>query len=136
MREFTKSAVSAGLAGSLFGVRQVVNAFTPATPGEPNRATEAFNSVAHAMADQCGDSLRETFHSADKMQRELVDLSTRFLSPGETPAGEATGSWSGMVNQATEQIGQLFSSVTSNGCCGATDNADTGWGPVPPPESH
>lgn len=135
MREFTKSAVSAGLAGSLFGVRQVVNAFAPAAQGEPNKATEAFNAVAHAMADQCGESLRETFHSVDKLQRELVDRSTRLLSPGQAPPDGTAGSWTGMVSQATEQMGQWFSSVTAGGCgCGSSDNADTGWGPVPPPE--
>ena len=135
MREFTKSAVSAGLAGSLFGIRQITTSLSESRPGEPHKATDAFNSVAQAMADQSGDSLRETFHAADKMQREIVDLTFGFLTFERSQSDTPQGSWTGMATQAAEQMGQWISNMTSSANCGC-DSSDSGWGPVPPPDTQ
>lgn len=105
MKEFTKSVASAGLAGLLFGARQVTNVVTqPPRNGDSDKATESFNAVAQAAADQCGDSLRETYHALDRIQREAIDTGFRFVSLDAFNSRGARESLSGFAQQTTEQV--------------------------------
>ena len=119
MREFTKSIASAGIAGALFGARQLANVLTqPPRNGETDRATEAFNSIAQAAADQCGDSLRETFHALDRIQREFIDTGFRFVSLDAFSSNGATDALSGIAKHTTDQFRNWM-----GGSCGCS-NAD------------
>ncbi len=105
MRDFSKSVASASLAMSLFGARQMYNVVTqPPRSGESDRATEAFNAMAQAATDQCSEALRETYHAADKIQREAVNAGFRVLSLDAFSSYGATEALSGMVRQAAEQL--------------------------------
>jgi hypothetical protein len=119
MKEFSKSVASVGLAGALFGARQLANVVTqPPRNGESDKATEAFNSIAQAAADQCGDSLRETFHALDRIQREFIDTGFRFVSLDAFNSHGATDSLSGIAKQTTDQ----FRKWMGGGCgCGNAD---------------
>lgn len=130
MKEFSKSVTSAGIAGMLFGARQMANVMTqPPRNGESDRATEAFNAVAQAAADQCGDSLRETFHALDRIQREAFDTSFRFISLDAFNSYGANDSLSGFAKQITEQVsgwmggGRRSGGANCAGCggCGNTN---------------
>ncbi len=137
MKEFSKSITSAGLAGVLFGARQLANVVTqPPRNGESDKATEAFNSIAQAAADQCGDSLRETFHALDRMQREVIDTGFRFVSLDAFNSYGATESFSGLAKQTTDQFRKWMGgqcgcgSVTCAGdcgCAGEPSKQDSPW---------
>lgn len=122
MKEFSKSVASAGIAGVLFGARQFANVVThPPRNGESDKATEAFNAIAQAAADQCGDSLRETFHALDRIQREAFDTGFRFVSLDAFNSYGATDSMSGFAKQATDQFTKW---IGGKGCrCGCSDCA-------------
>lgn len=116
MKEFTKSVASSGLAGLLFGARQVTNIATqPPRNGDSDRATEAFNAVAQAAADQCGDSLRETYHALDRIQRSAIDTGFRFASFDAFNSHGANESLSGFAQQTTEQFRRWFGDCKSCG---------------------
>lgn len=103
MREFAKSLTSAGIAMSLFAARQVANVITqPPRSGESDRATQAFNAVAQAAVDQCSESLRETYHAADKIQREAVHAAFRVLSLDAFTSYGAAESISGIARQVLD----------------------------------
>ena len=116
MKEFSKSIASAGLAGALFGARQLANVITqPPRNGESDKATEAFNSIAQAAADQCGDSLRETFHAVDRMQRAVIDTGFRFVSLDAFNSYGATESFSGSRRNATRST--VFFNASASCIC-------------------
>lgn len=139
MKEFSKSIASAGLASALFGARQLANIVTqPPRSGESDKATEAFNSIAQAAAEQCGDSLRETFHALDKIQREALDTGFRFLSLDAFNSYGATDSFSGFAKQTTDQFRKWMGSgcgcgnAYCRGDCGCANTAggqDRPWNP-------
>jgi hypothetical protein len=117
MKEFTKSVASAGLASLLFGARQITNVVTqPPRNGDSDKATESFNAMAQAAADQCGDSLRETFHALDRIQREVIDTGFRFLSLDAFNSHGATESLSGIARQTTEQFRRWMGDRGECGC--------------------
>lgn len=77
MREFTKSAVSFSWAMSMFGAHQVSSLFAPA------KAAQAFDAVTGAAKEEFGDPLQALFGTADRLQREMVDLAFGLVIPGD-----------------------------------------------------
>jgi hypothetical protein len=155
MREFTKSTMSTGLAMSLFGIQQLMSLVRSARPGTARRTSNSFDAVAQSMVDQCGDSLRETFHTTDKIQRGLVDLTFRMLSLNAARSPNGTSSTVGPMQQATDAFRRWTGGLPGSGCgcgCGASEDSAaqpegswgaagfrstsgdsaTGWGPAPP----
>ena len=125
MREFTKSAFSTGLAMSLFGIRQIMNAMRRPGPGQSSPATDAFNAVTDSMVEQCGDSVRETFYAGDKVQRELVDLTFRFLSLQPLRSTNGSASFADATRQTAEQFRRWINGMTGRGCgCRGADGDD------------
>jgi len=116
MRELTKSIMSASIAGALFGARQLTNVATqPPRNGEPDAASEAFNTIAQAAADQ--SKMADTFHAVDRIQRQFVDTGFRFLSFDALRSTTATESASAFAEQASNQFRQWV-----GGCgCGNQD---------------
>lgn len=117
MREFTKSVASASLASALFAARQMANVVTPAPRnGTSGQTTESFNAVAHAVAGQCGDSLREAYHALDRVQRAAVDTGFRFLSLDALGGRGASESVSGFAKQTSEQFQSWLNSRNDCSC--------------------
>lgn len=140
MLEFTKSTMSTGLALSLFGMQQIMNVFRGPRPGAGRPVSESLDSVAQSVVDQCGDSLRETFHTTDKIQRGMVDLTFRILSlnGARSPNGSAT---TGAAQQAADLFRRWVGGAPGGDCgCGSGESSATGgdssWRspPVPNPE--
>jgi len=141
MKEFSKSVASAGIAGMLFGARQFANVVAqPPRNGESDRATEAFNAIAQAAADQCGDSLRETFHALDRIQREAFDTGFRFVSLDAFNSYGATDSMSGFAKQARDQFSKWMGGrkcrCGSSDCTGGCGCAEPQADPASPWSSH
>lgn len=117
MKEFAKSIASAGMASLLFGARQLTNVVTnPPRSGESDKATEAFNLMAQAAAGQCGDSMRESFHAMDRIQREAIDTGFRFLSLDAFNSHGVNDSISGFARQTTEQFQSWMGDRADCGC--------------------
>lgn len=109
MREFTKSILSAGISTAVFSARQagVILTRPPSSDG-PHPATDAFNAIAQAAADQCGNGLRESINTMDKMQRQGVDSifqSVALDSINRNGQAETTANFFG---QATQQMQNWF----------------------------
>ena len=123
MREFTKSLASAGLAGALFSAKQVANVITkPPRSGESDQATASLNAMAQAAADQCGGSLRETFHALDQMQRQAIDTGFRFIKLDALSSRGSADALSAFAQETTQQFKQWM-----GGCCecgGASCNCE------------
>ena len=67
---------------SLFGVRQAQDMFEGfATVRSPRRATEAFDAVSSAVAEQLGEPLGDAFRTGDRWQRQLIDSVFGALDP-------------------------------------------------------
>lgn len=121
MKEFTKSVASAGIASLLFGARQISNIVTnPPRSGESDKASDAFNVMAQAAAGQCGDSMRESFHAIDRIQREAIDTGFRFLSLDAFNSHGVTESISGFARQTTDQFQRWMGDRKDCGCNGWT----------------
>ncbi|MEQ1825202.1 MAG: hypothetical protein ABL921_04625 [Pirellula sp.] len=117
MKEFTKSVASAGIASLLLGAKQLSNVVTqPPRTGESDKATEAFNVMAQAAAGQCGDSIRESFHAIDRIQREAIDAGFRFLSLDAFNSRGFNDSISGLAQQTTDQFQRWMGRPTDCGC--------------------
>ena len=134
MREFTKSMVSFSWAMSMFGVQQMANLLKRPDPNQPRGpATEAFDGVTRATADQLGKTLQETFRAGDKFQRGMVDMMLGAFFPQGRGAR-------GMMDTAARAMGQAMGQAS--GCCGDAQRDDggrgqsTGWGPMPDPEGR
>ena len=82
MINFTKSMFSYSLAASLFGMKQMGNLFS-SQRGPDNRhpATAGFENVTHCTVDEFGDTLRTVFHTTDRLQRGMVEVTSYFLFP-------------------------------------------------------
>ena len=104
MRELTKSTLSAGLAMSLFGMQTMMNVLRRSRDGGPNPAQDALDTVTQTVVDQTGNTLRETFQVGDKVQRELVDLTFRFLTFAPMGRGSGISTMTGAAQQATERM--------------------------------
>ncbi len=119
MKEFAKSIASAGMASLLFGARQLTNVVTkPPRNGESDKATEAFNLMAQAAAGQCGDSMRESFHMMDRIQREAIETGFRFLSLEAFNSHGVNDSISGFARQTAEQFQSWMGDRADCGCDG------------------
>jgi hypothetical protein len=124
MKEFTKSVASIGLAGALFSARQISNVvIQPPRSSDSDKATDSFNSVAQAVADRCGDSLRETYHAVDRIQRESIEAAFRFLSLEAFTSHGAGESFSGIASQVSSQFRAWMS---DRGDCGCDDIETSG----------
>jgi hypothetical protein len=89
MRELAKSIMSYTLAMSMFSVRQVASLFLPRDERAGTGTADAFNHVAAVTAGQLGQTMRATFQTGDKWQRQFVDM---IFSPGSlVPA--SSGRW-------------------------------------------
>jgi haloalkane dehalogenase len=75
MRELMKSMLSLPWAMLLFGVRQAANLVAP------REATLAFDAVTQAAEAQLGSTFKGVYQAGDQLQRGMVDLMFRFLSP-------------------------------------------------------
>src|SRR5262245_13482726 len=104
MREITKSTMSTGLAMSLFGMQQMMNLFRQQQAGGARPVSTSLDSVAQSMVDQCGDAIRETFRTTDKVQRGMIDLTFRMLllNGGNSPDGAS--SVAGATREATNMF--------------------------------
>jgi hypothetical protein len=159
MRELTKSTLSAGLAMSLFGMQTMMNVFRRSRDGGPNPARKALDTVTQAMVDQTGNTLRETFHVGDKVQREMVDLTFRFMIFAPMGRGNGMSTMTNVAQQATDRLRKMMGDMggarqADCGCRGpappssgtrttppprsrAASSPGQGWGPMPdPPQSR
>jgi hypothetical protein len=124
MREFSKSVASAGLAGVLFGARQMTNVLTqPPRNGESDPATEGLNAIAQAAADQLG-SLRETYHAANRIQQSAIDTGWRFVSFDAFNSYGTPESMSSFAKQTTDQLRKWMG--TDCGCGSSQCKGDCG----------
>ncbi len=123
MQDFTKSMLSFSWAMSLFGVQQVANLFTARAPDRTSsKAREAFDCVTQATKEQLGETLQETFKTADKLQREMMDMLFGAFMSRDQKSGTAPDS----VQDTA-------------GCCGTgmpwgqgeKPQGAGGWGPMP-----
>jgi len=83
VNEFFKSFSSLSLALALFPVKQIESILT--TDGgdyEHGPATEAMDSITHAVVNQFGGTLKATFSALDNLQRGVIAL-----------CANASGSW-------------------------------------------
>lgn len=158
MREFTKSMLSYTWATSVFGVQQMINLVTPQGSRPQHPATEAFNNTTKCTADEFGDAIRATYRLGDNVQRGMVDVlfsvatlgvfdwggsrgRERGSGCGSNIGEQTTGAFrQGMsaLGQAADVVGQAVGGATSGwSTCGrgASRSDQTGWGPVPPPQS-
>src|SRR5438045_1140953 len=140
MRELTKSTFSAGLAMSLFGMQTMMNAFRRRPRGGgPSPTAEALDAVTQAMADQSGDALRETFQAGDKVQRELVDLTFRFMTLAPMRPAGGMSTMTDATRQAAERVRKWIGDIGSTrGPCGGCRDADQPQPrarPAPPPRA-
>jgi haloalkane dehalogenase len=84
MREFLKSMTRFSWAMSMFGVRQVADVFNPRIRSQDSGgATGAFDEVSAKVAEQLGESLRQTFEAGDRVQAQMLDVMFGFW-PGRT----------------------------------------------------
>ena len=109
MREFTKSLLSAGISTAVFSARQagVVLTRPPSSEG-PHPATDAFNAIAQSAADQCGNGLRETINTIDKIQRNAIDSVFRSVSLDNMNQGQNAESAVNVFGQAASQMQTWF----------------------------
>lgn len=86
MRELTKSMMSCTLAMSIFSIRQMMSIFLPGANKDGPDTTDAFNQITAAATGQLGQSMRATFQTSDKWQRQMVDVmfSPILLAPGKS----------------------------------------------------
>lgn len=109
MREFTKSLMGMGIATAVFSARQAGVILTrPPTDQGPHPATDAFNAMTQAAADQCGNGLRESIHTMDKIQRKTVDTLFQTIAMDNFNRGNQAETAANVVGQATQQIQQWF----------------------------
>ncbi|SRR5690242_2620075 len=154
MREFTKSVLSYTWATSVFGVQQVLNLVTPQGSRPNHPATEAFDNATRCTAEGFGDFMRATYRLGDNLQRGMVDVMFGMASFGMMDGGGTRGrrgeGGAGIgqqttdafrqgvsaLGQAADVVGQAVGGATSGwGTCGRSRSEQTGWGPVPPPQS-
>ena len=127
MQHLAKSIGSFTWAMSLFGFQQAMNVVRP-IPSQSGRypATDAFQSVADATAEQLGNTSQRTLQTIDGLQGQIIDIAFGMLPfgfPGR--AGEG-------ANQAVNPLVQLSGMLPNCGFFGWGDNTPTGWGPMPP----
>jgi hypothetical protein len=141
MRELTKSSLSAGLAMSLFGMQTMLNAFRRPPAGGPNPAQEALDTVTQTIVNQTGDTLRETFQVADKLQRGLVDMTFSFLTLAPLQSGGGMSTIGDMLRRTTQQMTQWMPGMgmgmgmgngrkSGCGCPGETAASQSAWPPT------
>ena len=134
MRDFTKSMVSAGMAGAFFGAKQLTNVVSkPPRTGESDNATESFNAMAQAAIAQCDGPLRETFHAMDRIQREAIDTGWRFIRLDAFNSNGAADSFAAFAQEATSRVRGWM----AGGDCGCQRNQCNGdCGPQAQPSDN
>ncbi len=118
MKDLTKSTLSAGLALSVFGMQTVLHAFRRSRDGGPNPTIEALDAVTQVIVDRTDDALREAFQAGDKVQREMVDLTFRFLTLAPMNPVDGTSPPSGAAGQAGERVRRWMEEMSSSRPCG------------------
>jgi hypothetical protein len=134
MRNLTKSTLSAGLAMSLLGVQTLVGMVRSRRPGEPDRASDALDAVTREAINRCGDTVRETFHAGDKVQRELVDLAFGMFTLAPFRDGRGSQRMSGVTGQAADHLRNWLRSMNPSCSCPGNQSARqwTRWQDSPP----
>ena len=120
MKEFTKSLLSAGISTAVFSARQagVILTRPPSSEG-PHPATDAFNALAQSAADQCGNGLRETINTMDKIQRNAIDSVFRNVSLDNMNQSNNAEAAANVFGQAANQMQSWF-----NEGCGCERESD------------
>ena len=109
MKEFTKSILSAGIATAVFSARQAGVLLTrPPSNEGPHPATDAFNAIAQSAADQCGNGLRETINTMDRVQRNAIDSVFRSASLDNMNQGQKAEAAANVFGQAASQMQSWF----------------------------
>ena len=109
MKEFTKSVLGAAIATGVFSMRQagVILTRPPGSDG-PHPATDAFCALGKSAADQCGNGLRESINTLDKIQRNVVDSVFRTISLDNFSQGNQANSAANVFGQAANQMQRWF----------------------------
>jgi hypothetical protein len=74
VREFTKAVLSYGWASTMFQVQQLANVFTTNPETGNSAATDAYNELAGATAQQLSPAMQATYRVGDAMQRSMVNM--------------------------------------------------------------
>jgi len=77
MRDLTKSAFSFGWAMSIYGMKQMTEAFIP---GKMTNTAQAFDPVTKAAVDTFGNALKTAFQVGDALQRVIIDFMFNLLA--------------------------------------------------------
>ena len=142
MREFTKSVLSYGWASTMFQVQQLTNVFTTNPETGNSVATDAYNELARATAQQLSPAMQATYRVGDAMQRSMVNMMFGAMGSWDTtdcrdskPAPGATRqplrpSWRDPARlefrrPAPVPVASGPQPVTS------ASSATQGWGPMP-----
>jgi hypothetical protein len=147
VREFTKAALSYGWASTLFQVQQLGNVFTTNPETGNSAATDAYNDVARATAQQLSPALQATYRVGDAVQRSMVNImfgamgssdssdcrDRRRVADMDTPRQPLRPSWR---NPARADVrGSSAGAFGSQPATGPTPvdmrTATQGWGPMP-----
>ena len=82
MKEFAKSFFSYSLATAFFGLKQIDNILSSTTGhGEKPQALKSFDTLTTAATRQFGETLADTFHAADNVQRGMVEMAFNVFFP-------------------------------------------------------
>jgi hypothetical protein len=162
MREFTKSVISFAWSSSLLGLQEMAKFLTPQGWLQTGQSARSFNSVTKATTEQMGSIAQSSFRVGDNLQRGTVDLmfslftlgllngsscgdsrsSARNVSgPGgvSNAGGQAVNFVSqtlGALGQTAGIVGQAMGGAMPGTGCGSCSSAETGWGPVRPPDQR
>ena len=120
MRDLTKSMVSFSWAMWLFGAQQMAKILSP------SKAAGSFNTVTEATKKEFSGAAEATFQAGENLQRGLVDMTFRMLSPEIFNPNTWIKTTSDVVQQTVGALRQAMP-----GAPGAQSQS-TGWGPVSP----
>jgi len=113
VREFTKSVISYGWASTVFQVQQLANVMTTNPDTGNSAATDAYNELARATAQQLGPALHATYRAGDAMQRSMVNVMFGMVGMGsDSPSGNRQ---SGSGHAATGTPARISASTPTGG---------------------
>ena len=162
MRELTKSVISYAWSSSLFGLQEMAKFLTPQGWLQTGQAARSFNNIAKATTEQMGSIAQSSFRVGDNLQRGTVDLMFSLFTLGllnqptgscnQPRFGNVSGSRAasnagdqaanfvsqslGAMGRTAGIVGQAMGGAMPRAGCGSCSSAETGWGPVRPPDQR
>ena len=119
MRDLTKSAMSFTWAMSIFGMKQMTEAFLP---GKITDAAQSFQPVTKAAVDTFGNTLKAAFQAGDAFQRGAFDIMFDLMS------GKGFNLSHFLSEEARQQAATAAQQAAQAAASGTTNQ---GWGPIP-----